>query len=175
MPKARWGTLTQEDIDSAESSFKPYEGPVPPKGVYRFVLKWAEKTDAKESGNPMLRILLILDGSWKEDHKQYDGCPLFMNVVVIDTTAFQVRGFCDAIGVTSKEFMNNTVLDEDDRVVKIGKVRIKDEELLVKVNCKNETWEGEKRLKPNGVGWLPMDDADEDESDEEYDDDEAAF
>lgn len=184
MPKAKWGSLTATDIESAESNFTPYDGEIPPRGVYRFKLK---KATSKESsnGNPMVKLVLILDGSWKKAHKEFDGCPAFTQVMIMDSTAFQVRAFCDAIGVTARDFLNKTVLDDDDKVVKIGKVSLAEGDLLVLASCKPGEYEGTPKLEVQGLLPKPEEEPEEDEdedeeleeedSEEEEDDDEAAF
>lgn len=182
MPKAKWGSLTATDIESAESNFVTYEGEIPPRGVYRFKLKSAKSTESS-NGNPMVKLVLILDGSWKPKHKEFDGCPAFTQVMIMDSTAFQVRAFCDAIGVTARDFLNKTVLDDDDKLVKIGKVSLADGDLLVTANCQPGEYEGTPKLEIKGL--LPKaeeepeeeEESDEEDSEEEYeeDDDEAAF
>lgn len=121
----------------------------PPAGVLRFRLDSARKIDA--DGRPVLRCTLSLDGSWKPDLAAHDGYPMVIDVVVTDSTAFQVRSFCDAIGVTSREFMNATVLDENDRVARIGDVQVADGGVQVMVSTKREGG----ALRPRGTGWLP--------------------
>lgn len=122
---------------------------IPPGGVLRFRLDSAQKVDT--DGRSALRCTLSLDGSWKPDLAAHDGYPLVLDVVVTDSAAFQVRGFCDAVGVTSREFMNATVLDENDRVVRIGDVQVAGGAVRVMVNTKREGG----ALRPKGTGWLP--------------------
>jgi hypothetical protein len=172
MPKAKWGAITATDIESAESNYTTYEGEIPPRGVYRFKLKQVKATESSNN-NPMLKVLLILDGSWKPAHKEFDGCPSWLNVVVMDSTAFQVRAFCDAIGVSAADFLKRTVLDDDDKVIKIGKVSLADGDLLVKANCKPGEYEGNPKLESS---LLPLaeetEEEDEDEEDTEEEDEE---
>jgi hypothetical protein len=173
LPKATWGTgndaLTAGDIDNAERSqqYAPYDGPIPPSGLYRFVIKFIKKGES-QSGNPKAQILLELDGSWKPKHKQYDGCPLWDNMPVMKSTGWRVAAFCDAIGATSKDFLSGMIVDEDKKVTKIGKVG-DPTGLLVYVNAKHEQAAdgyGEQ-LRLNGAGYVPLDEAPEDEGDED--------
>lgn len=180
MPKATWGTgdeaLTAADIDGAESreGFAPYAGPLPPAGVYRFILKFAKKGESG-SGNPKLQILLELDGSWKEQHAKFDKCPLWDNMPVMKSTAWRVAAFNEAIGATSADFAKGMVVDEDGKVTKIGKVG-DPSGLYVYVSVKQRAASGgyDASLQLNGAGYLPApedgDDADDQDGSDDADD-----
>ena len=179
MPKVKWGgDIDQNAIDEAESRGAEYTGPIPPSGIYRFKLRWA-KQDESGSGNPKLTSLLLLDGSWKPEHKKFDGCPLWDHMPVMGKTAFRVRAFCDALNVTSKDFMNKTVVDDDGMVQKIGSLTIADQDRLVLVKVKFDKDEeyGERIILAKGGGYQPFkededeDEADSDSPDEDDDDD----
>jgi len=187
MPKVKWGgDITPEAIDEAASEGrKDYAGPIPPNGIYRFKLKWSKKDKAKESGKPKLTSLLLLDGEWKEEHAKYDGCPFWDHMPVQKSTAFRVARYCDALNITSSDFMSKMVVDEDGVVQKIGKLKIADEDLLVHLKVVRKAADGEYAEKldfgKNG-GYLPFredsddDDADDDDTDADLDDDsEPAF
>lgn len=171
MPKVKWGgDLDQDAIDSAERrEGGDYTGDIPPKGVYRFKLRFSKKDKAKDSGNPKLTSLLVLDGSWKPEHKQYDGCPLWDHMPVTKKTAFRVRAYCDALNITSADFINKMVIDDEGNVQKIGKLKIADEDLLVLVSVKPEkNPEYGDRLQLAG-GYLPFKDEDDDDDDSDGD------
>lgn len=172
MPKATWGTggeaLTAADIDGAEQreGFAPYAGPMPPAGLYRFVLKFAKKGESG-SGNPKLQILLELDGSWKPNHAKFDKAPLWDNMPVMKSTAWRVQAFCEAIGATAKDFANGMVVDEDGKVTKIGRVG-DPSGLYVYVNAKVRPAGGgyDEQLQLNGAGYLPAPDDDDADADD---------
>lgn len=172
MPKVKWGgDISPEDIDKAENR-GGYAGDVPPAGTYRFKLRSAKQGESGE-GNPKLACLLILDGSWKKEHKQYDGCPLWDHMPVTKKTAFRVKAFCDALNISSSDFYNKTVVDDEGVVQKIGKLTIADEDRLVVVSVKQEkNEEYGARLVLGRSGYLPFEEeSDDDDSDDDDDDD----
>jgi hypothetical protein len=173
VPKLKWGSdLTSTDVEEASDGYK---GKVPPPGLYRFKLRMAQSTKSSND-NPMVVLLLILDGSWKKEHKQYEGAPLWDRITVIKTTAGRVKAFCDALNVTYDDFLAKTMSDEEGNITKVGKLKIKDEDLLLYIKTGTEKYEGEDRLKVARNGMLPFkaedDDADsDDDSDADADDD----
>lgn len=172
MPKMTWGSEIDADaIENAETR-EQYAGEIPPSGVYRFKIRFMQKT-VSSNKNPMLKVLLILDGSWKPEHKQYDGCPVWEQIPVIPSTAFRVRELCDALNVTAKEFMDKTVGDDEGFVQKIGKLRIADEDRLVMYKAKrdDDPEYGLRLARPNkGAGFLPFQEEDDDEDEGTTDD-----
>lgn len=174
MPKVKWGgDLTTDAIDSVEQrERKDYEGKVPPKGTYRFKLRYSKK-DVSGQGNPKLVSLLVLDGSWKKEHKQYDGCPFWDHMPVTGKTAFRVRAYCDALNIPSKDFMERMVVDEEGYVQKIGKLKVADEDLLVylQVTKEDDPEYGERLIFGKRGGWLPFREDDDEEQDGDGDDD----
>lgn len=127
MPKATWGAgdnpLTAEDIEAAEApeTRQRYSGEVPPGGTYRFTLGRLKK-DVSSNGNDMIRIMAFVDGSWKPNHKQYDGAPLFTQVTLTKANAPNVKNFLESIGATSADLMKGTVTDEAGYITKLGRV-----------------------------------------------------
>jgi hypothetical protein len=182
MPKATWGDFSAEDIGNAEvreSQFTPYNGPLPRAGLYRFTLKVA-KTGTSQAKNPKLLLVWELDGSWKPEHKKFDGAPLFDHMPVTKSSAFRARAFCDALGMPYKEFQNGIIVDEDGKVTKLGKTLGDPAGLQCYVNVLRRPAEGEydEQLGLAGTGYLPIDDADDDDADDEDDadgDDEPPF
>lgn len=171
MPKVKWGSdLDAEAIENAENN-QSYTGPLPPSGVYRFRIKFMQKTVSSKK-NPMVKILLLLDGSFKEEHKKYDGCPVWEQIPVMASTAFRIRELCDALNITAGDFMEKTLVDEDGNIQKIGKLKIADQDLLVMYKAKqeNDPEYGERLARPKrGPGFLPFQEEDEDGEDADED------
>lgn len=127
MPKATWGAgdnpLTADDIEGAE---RPevrtrYSGPLPPAGTYRFTIRRMKK-QVSAKGNDMIVVRAELDGSWKPNHKQYDGANLFDNVVLTKANAQNVANFLDAIGATSTDLMKGVIVDDAGYITKFGRL-----------------------------------------------------
>ena len=181
MPKATWGDFSSEDIDKAEQreGFTPYSGLLPRAGLYRFTAKFMKK-GVSSTNNPKLQILWELDGSWKPEHKKFDGCPLWDNMPVVKSTAWRVRAFCEALGLSSKEFHSRIITDDDGKVTKLGSLG-DPAGLQVYVNVSQRpASEGyDASLQLNGSGYLPIDDDDVEDAaeaaDDEDDDGEAPF
>lgn len=157
MPKIKWDAadqdqvLTADDIDSAEEGFEAYAGNIPPGGVYRF--KWGRaKYTEFGTGNQGFNIRLSLDGSWKTDHKEYDGCPLWDRVVMTKAAAGFVKAFAAALGVASSDLISKVVVDEDGYVTKIGSKTI-DEDIRLYVLVKRGSYNDEPRLEKSGTGY----------------------
>lgn len=170
MPKAKWGSgdeaLTAGDIDNAEtSSYTPYSGPVAPSGLYRFTVSRMKKGESK-SGNPKLLSILTIDGTWKPAHKKYDGCPLFDHMPVTKSSAFRTKAFCEAYGITSREFMTGVITDEDGKITKLASAG-DPEGLQVYINVRHvpEANGYSEKLELNGTGYLPVDDTPDDDDD----------
>jgi hypothetical protein len=175
MPKAKWGSgdeaLTAADIDNAQSStFTPYSGPIPSSGLYRFVVSKMTKGKS-EAGNDKLQTIMLLDGTWKSEHKKYNDCPLFDNMPVMKSTAFRTKAFCAAFGISAKEFLTGIIYDEGGRVTKLAGAG-EPEGLVVYVNVKYvKASQGyAEKIQLNGTGYLPVDfDPDEAQSGDDTD------
>lgn len=184
MPKVKWGTgdgaLTAADIDGARSNeFTPYSGPLPPGGVYRFVVKQM-KQGTSGAGNPKLTTIMELDGGWKEAHKKYDGCPLFDHMPVTQSAAFRTKAFCEAFGITPREFLTGILVDDDSKVTKLASAGDPAGiEVYVNIKRKPASGEYEEGIQLNGTGYLPVDDAPDEDADaadaDESDDNEPPF
>ncbi len=121
MAKVTWG-IDADTIANAEgSSFIPYDGPVPPNGVYGVAFKKIEATTSS-TDKPMIKVLAVIDGSIGQNKKEYDDCPLWDQIVVGSSTDWKVKQFLDGIGATAKEFVTGTVTDKDGNITKIGSV-----------------------------------------------------
>lgn len=127
MPKAKWGAgdnmLTADDIEGAEVQ-EPrmrYSGEVPPGGTYRWTIGSLKK-DVSNAGNDKVVIRLELDGTWKANHKKYDGAPVWQHLALTKANAQNVRNFLDAIGATSADLLNGSIVDENGYITKLGRV-----------------------------------------------------
>lgn len=127
MPKAKWGAgdapLTAADIDQAEvqETRTRYSGEIPPGGTYRWTIG-SMKQDTSSAGNDKLLIRLELDGTWRKNHKQYDGAPVWHHLGLTTKNASNVRNFLDSIGATSKDLMEQSIVDENGYITKLGRV-----------------------------------------------------
>lgn len=163
MPKTTWGSdLDEEAIESAETR-DTYTGPVPPKGVYRFKLKYLRQGKSK-AGNKMVRFFGVLDGTYKDVHKKFDGAPLWVDTAVMASTAFRIKALVNGLGVTAKQFMTGTMTDDADpepNIVKIGTKKIT-QDMLVYVNIRPEDGDQGERIGIVGGGFLPAPEGDDD-------------
>lgn len=184
MPRANWG-ISSRDVENfdRDAQFKPYTGPLPGNGVYRWQVK--KLSFIAETGDklPQLRIGLALVPRGQAE-KKYAGYFVTVFCPVSAKTAFRYVPFLDAIGVTGREFERGTVTDEEGDIKKIGKWRNTGEELILgmlKDNTNDRTGN-----YPKEIGWVgenvdtPADetdeelddyDAEEDSEDDEYEDD----
>lgn len=167
MPKASWGSgdeaLTASDIDGAERQEvqKRYSGELPRSGTYRFIIKSLKKGESN-SGNPKLVVFATLDGSWRKNHAQYDGCPIWDHLPIMPQTKERVANFLDAIGATGKDLMSGTVVDENGYVTKLGSVG-DPAGIMVYINVKYQPAEGQYQasLKTDYSAYSAVDDPDE--------------
>lgn len=161
MPKISWAgadedeRLTAGDIDQAEDGYPEYMGDLPPGGVYRFGWHFAKYAEFG-TGTQGLKIRLVLDGSWKPDHEQYNGCPLWDQIVMTKAAAGFAKAFAQALGVTSADLVSRVVVDEDGRVTKIGP-KVIDGSIRLYVAVRHDTYEGTTRLKKAGGGYQIVD------------------
>jgi hypothetical protein len=172
MPKVKWGgDIDADAIEQAENN-QGYNGPLPPSGVYRFSIKFMQRT-MSSNNNPMVKILLLLDGKTdplKPEHERYHGCPVWEQIPVMKSTAFRIRELCDALNISAVDFMNKTIVDEDGNIQKIGSLKIADQDLLVtyKARQENDPEYGERLARPKkGPGFLPFREDDEDDDKED--------
>jgi len=149
MGKVSWGT-SAKDIDEAEefeSDFKPYEGPTPPRGVYRLALKTAQTKDFS-SGNSGIELLFEGAEPGASAKAKYNGCPLWFYLVDTESSAGNIKNFMRAIGGTGRNWANvMTATDDRGReiVTKFGAIIAKG--IAVRAETRLETYEGEKRAK----------------------------
>lgn len=155
MPKVKsWGVtdgdkLTEKDLKSASADLG-YTGPLPPAGMYRFIIKRMKR--AKFPSGEGISILALLDGKWKDEHKKYDGAELWDQVVMTRQSASFVKGFADSIGVSYADLLTGVVVDENDIVTKIGS-KDTTKPITVFVNVRHDAYNGETRIKKKGTGY----------------------
>lgn len=176
MPRANWG-ISSSDVDNfdRDGQYKPYDGPIPANGVYRWQIKKLQHIAATGSKLPQLRVGLELVPR-NRDEKRYQGYFLMAFLPVSAKTAFRYVPFLDAIGVSGRDFETRTVTDQEGNISKIGGWRNSGTE-IIKAEIKDGTdAEGGSRKE---IGWMgedseeaaPDDDDDDFEDEEEYDDD----
>lgn len=128
MPKAKWGAgdspLTADDIDGAETleTRTRYSGPVPPGGTYRWTISSLKQDVSKASGNDKVVVFLTLDGTWKDNHKEFDGAPIWHHLALTSGNAAFVKNFLESIGATSADLMSGAIVDEAGYITKLGRV-----------------------------------------------------
>jgi hypothetical protein len=120
MPKQIWSGLSSKMVDEAADSvqYDDYEGDLPTAGAYGWDLKHMKVAKSKQD-NPMVEILWINDGERKPEFK---GAPWFDNVTMIESTTWKIKQLCLAIGCSSDDFINKMVVDDANKVTKIGKL-----------------------------------------------------
>jgi hypothetical protein len=171
MPRARWG-IRADDVDEFDrsSQFKPYAGPIPPNGVYYFLVKRLKYAAATRDKLPQLRPGLELVPREDSDEDQYDGYYITAFLPVSDKTAFRYVPFLDAIGVTGSEFERRTVIDSDGSITRIGKWRNTGDTLIVGQLGDGTDEKGNSRKE---IKWMGAAEENEElEEEEEWDSDE---
>jgi len=169
-----------------------YDGPVPPKGVYRFNLKRLEATESK-AGAPMMKCVLEIAEPSGTKKAQYNGASGWLYRTCEKENANRVNQFLLAIlagtkltdakqKAVLKAFWAGNVVTEGDgegMIKKIGTWNVPDS-IEVAANTSKEKYEGDEQLRINSL--IPITDApkpvvadedDEELEDEEYDDEEA--
>lgn len=173
MPIADWGISkgTVDEFDREKANrYKPYTGPKPPAGVYRFVVvKDMMKFQAGDAESyPRWSALLSLKARTRAE-KQFDGFRCFFSANVSDENPQWYVPMLDVLGVTDIEFRRKTRLTEEGVIKSIGSWRNDGtQELLAEIvhngDYTNVRWVG-KLDESSTVD----DDADEEDEDEEDD------
>jgi hypothetical protein len=162
MPKATWSNsdLNVNDINEAEEREGSYAGPLPTKGVYRFKLKSMKKGESA-ANNDKITIFVTVDGSWRPDHKKFNGAPMWDHMPLTKEQAWRAKALCAALGVSAADLLNKTVVDDDGYITKIGTKAIK-EGMPLYISVKTRSQEGyDPSLQVNGGGYMPAGEADE--------------
>jgi hypothetical protein len=134
--KVKWGNNDLADAieEAQESEFDEYTGEQPPRGVYRFKITRLLNGTSK-NGFPELVVFMRLDPD-RPAHKEFEGYTMIDFIIVKEdgSTGWRVKPFLRAIGVTPRQFVQNTIEDSeadpaDDRfgggqpITKIGAVK----------------------------------------------------
>ena len=102
---------------------------IPPVGEYNFMVVDVDKTFAKTSGNPMLKVRLDLQGA--------DGC-VFDDLVISEKAMFKLISFFESVGVKEKG---------KDMKLSIGDAAIAALNCEGRCKIKHEEYNGEVRAK----------------------------
>jgi hypothetical protein len=172
MPKAKWGAgdkaLTAGDIDGAERSESRvrYSGPtIIPSGTYRWVIQYMKQTESAAK-NPMIEVMLTLDSTWKKNHAEFEGFPMWDRITVIESTKEKLANFLDSIGATGSDLLDKCILDEGNRITKLGNVG-DPSGLLVYCTIEREKPTKEypnARMRPGFNAYIPVNEDDEAEA-----------
>ena len=180
MPKARWGISASvvEDFDRA-SQFTPYAGPIPPNGVYEWLitqLKYVPETSEK-----CAQMRLGLELAPRVDRKgesKYDGYSIMVFMPVTEKSAFRYVPFLDAIGVSGRDFETRTIVDNDGNIKSIGKWRQDGEQYVAAELRDNKGEQAEKYPKDIGA-IMPLivegETGDDESYDSEYDNEDTSY
>jgi len=128
VPKVTWGGgVTADDIDSAErSQFKPYDGPPVPNGMYAWRVKQLKKGKSQADNPKVIYGLELLPRRSRPDEKKYAGFYVSGSIAVVESQAFKLGPFLDALGVSSTDFLNRTSVEAEKdnygnaKITKIG-------------------------------------------------------
>lgn len=159
------------------TGFEPYDGPTPPKGLYRAIIKSGKITKAK-TGRDGIIIVAELEAVKGSNHAQYDGYPAFTRIYFGDEgeEILQTREkqFYKSLGLNPEKGDVSIVcdaLEDGGRIKTIGGKKIEGKEVLV--DLREETYEGEPRTSSDGI--MPVKKVttkDEPVEDDEVEDDE---
>lgn len=125
MAKVAWGGADLEsalnDWEDDGNQYPEYAGERPPKGVYRWNVR-VDKT-VSSGGFNQLVVHMTLDPH-NAKTKPFKGyyCRSYIIVKEDGSTAFRVRPFLDAIGVTARQFRTATLSKPTDRTTPQGAV-----------------------------------------------------
>lgn len=148
MPKVIIDTSKAQD-----SNFQNYDGPMPPAGLYKCVLKSAWWGKSK-GGVPMLTCVFELKAK-NPDKAKYDGYAIWQRITHQESTLWRMKQLFAALGQPQKAGINITEKTGPfgNIVDQIGRARVGRAELLIK--AKVERYEGTDRLGVDTMSPLP--------------------
>lgn len=137
-----------------------YDGPLPPKGIYRCVIKGL-KMKTNKNKDYMISGPAEIDEPASSPKAKYNGYTIWFQLNVTKQGAGYVNNFLDALGFSRKAFWDSNVVVDDEappNITKIGTKRVTPN-MVVKINAKVEPAKGgyEEKLAVNGSGFLPAD------------------
>lgn len=173
MPKVSWG-VDAGDVDDfdRDSQYKPYAGPQPPRRVYVWRIKTLKYAAGSKGKNPQLRPgLELVPREENTDEKRYAGYFVMDFLPVANNTTFRYVPFLDVLGVSGRDFANNTLIDDDGNVKRIGKWRNDGQQLIAAELVEGQDQDGNVRWEIRGGSYCEVPE-DVELSDEDYDEDE---
>jgi hypothetical protein len=162
-------------VDSSKAEqqqgFEKYDGPMPPNGKYKALLKSAWWGMSK--GSPGKEPVPMLTIAWEfrakaEEKKRYDGFTLFQRITHQPSTLWRMQELFHALGQRPKSAIN--VTDKDSKLGKIvshiGSAQVGRVEVLL--TTKTEMYNGNERRGVDTLAPLPgtPDPEDSDEMDD---------
>jgi len=155
-----------------------YDGPTPPKGVYRTRLKFL-KLKTNKNNDPMLNGIMEIEEPKGSDKAKYNGYGIWFNINVTRQGAPYVNNFLDTLGFNKKAFWatGGVTVDENEdppTVTKIGAKTV-GEGHLARLRTKFKAASGgyDESLQVAGAGFLPLSASDEDAETWDEDSDES--
>lgn len=142
-----------------DSGRTTYEGPVPPKGLYKAVWKRGWWTTTKDKSKPMLKVLFILETE-NATKKQFNGYPVFHNITYEPSTMWKMKELFTALRAGDK-----AAIDYDDKgdVGRIGRAVVGKAYLLIH-GKEDEYPPGTMRLAIDTLAPIPKPEGEEDEA-----------
>jgi hypothetical protein len=172
VPKFDWGISSDviNNFDRSEQQFVPYSGPIPPNGVYTFVVKRLKYVSAKDgrSIKTTLRIGLELKPR-NVAEREYAGYFVMTYRAIRESNVFSYVTFLDAIGVSATDFTNRTIGTADGDIQKIGRWRHDGKQIILAQLLDKEDQNGKSR---KDIGWIGPVAAPDEEEDDENDEEE---
>jgi hypothetical protein len=167
MPRGSWG-IDPALIDNFDRStiFAPYTGPIPPVGVYEFRIKTLRSTPKTKTTHPQLYIGLQLEPrrNFPEERK-YKGYFIMVFRTITSNNQFTYVPFCDAIGITGREFCNQMIVDSEGNIKQFGHWRNTGAVTILARLQEGQDQNGNARKEIGWMGALPKNDLEN-----EYDD-----
>lgn len=158
MPRVNWGVSARviDNFDRA-SQYKPYDGPIPPNGVYEWQIKVLKSIAPTEDKLPQLRIgLELAPRAGNKAERQYGGYFTMAFLSINEKMMWKLVPFLDAIGVSGRDFEARTITDQEGNIKKIGKWANSGEE-FIKAELKDDV--NQKGVSRKEIGWMgPIDD-----------------
>lgn len=164
MPKVRLNVGDFDPDAAPAAGFGNYDGPVPPAGLYRTRAKlWRLKK--AESGNTMIVVIFEIDETGEK--KQFNGYPIWHNLVFTKKSSPFVNAALVAMGVNPKALAAGVVTkpDKTTDIVSIGGVKVQG--LACLVTTKRETYNGTVKLAATSFAKANAKTTDDDSSAEE--------